>query len=330
VAHIDWKGIFPALSTPCDESGALDEASLRDEVRWNIEQGAHGLIVSIMSGEFHKFSDAERKRSYEIAVEAAEGRVPVLAGPSHSGTEVVVELARHAQAAGADGIVVLPPYFNLRDGKAGLCLYEHYARIAAQVDLPLMIQDCEGTGPYMPATLFKRLADDFDNIVAVKLEGPRSWEKILEMRELAPDVCLFGGMAAANMVQELGAGVAGNVPDACLTDLLVQVYERTVAGGAAGAQAAFQRYKVWLDFLHLHRLSNYEVEKETLRQRGVIRSSYTRLPHGPLLTAQAKEELHGILDTLDLLPVEEGNHGHTGTHHDRGRGQRRVFRHAGP
>ena len=146
------------------------------------------------------------------------------------------------------------------------------------------------------------LANDFDNIVAVKLEGPRSWEKILEMRELAPDVCLLGGMAAVNLCQELQVGVAGNVPDACLTDLLVQVYEHFIAGHTAQAQETFKRYKAWLDFLHLHRLSNYEVEKETLRQRGVIRSSYTRLPHGPLLTPQAKEELHGILDALGLLP----------------------------
>jgi dihydrodipicolinate synthase/N-acetylneuraminate lyase len=54
--RIDWKGIYPALSTPCDDNGTLDEESLRNEVRWNIEMGTHGLIVSIMSGEFHKFS----------------------------------------------------------------------------------------------------------------------------------------------------------------------------------------------------------------------------------------------------------------------------------
>jgi dihydrodipicolinate synthase/N-acetylneuraminate lyase len=67
------------------------------------------------------------------------------------------------------------------------------------------------------------------------------------------------------------------------------------------AEASFRKYKVWLNFLHLHRLSNYEVEKETLRQRGVIRSSHMRLPHGPLLSDEAKEELHQILQDLNLL-----------------------------
>jgi 2-keto-3-deoxy-L-arabinonate dehydratase len=297
----DWKGIFPALSTPCDDSGALDEGSLRSEVRWNIEKGAHGLIVSIMSGEFHKFSGAERMRTYEIVVDEARGQVPVLAGPSHSGTEVAVQLAQYAREVGADGIVVLPPYFNLQDGKASLCLYDHYAAIATRVDTPVMIQDCEGAGPYMCTTLFKKLANDFSNIVAVKLEGPRSFDKALEMREMAPEVVLFGGMAAVNMYEELKIGVAGNVPDACLTDVLVDVYESFVAGNVEEAERIFVRYKTWLNFLHLHRLSNYEVEKETLRQRGVIQSSYTRLPHGPLLSDEAKEELNQILRELGLL-----------------------------
>jgi len=301
MSDIDWHGIYPALSTPCDDGGVLDEESLRNEVRWNIEKGAHGLIVSIMSGEFHKFSDAERMRSYEIVVEAANGQVPVLAGPSHSGTEVVIKLAQHAEKVGADGIVVLPPYFNMQDGKAALSLYDHYAAVASQVDIPIMIQDCEGAAPHMCTTLFKMLAADFGNIVSVKLEGPGSFEKALQMREIAPDVVLFGGMAAVNMCEELKIGVAGNVPDACLTDVLVAVYEHFVAGDVEEAQRLFKRYRRWLDFLHLHRISNYEVEKETLRQRGVIKSSHTRLPHGPSLADEDKAELNQILRGLDLV-----------------------------
>ena len=299
--RVDWHGIYPALSTPCDDDGRLDEASLRREVRWNIEQGAHGVIVSIMSGEFHKFSDAERMRSYEIVVEAAGGEIPVLAGPSHSGTEVVIQLAQHAQKVGADGLVVLPPYFNLRDGKAALSLWDHYAAIAEQVEIPIMIQDCEGTGPFMCAQLFKDLAEAFEAIVAVKLEGPTSFRKAQQMREMAPEVVLFGGMAAVNLNAELEIGVAGNVPDACLTDVLVEVYEHFVAGRMEAAETRFAAYKTWLDFLHLHRRSNYEVEKETLRQRGVIASSYTRLPHGPSLTEADKAALNQILRELDLV-----------------------------
>ena len=58
--RVDWKGIAPALSTPTDDDGALDKESMRSEVRWNIESGAHIMAVSLMAGEFHKFSDAGR------------------------------------------------------------------------------------------------------------------------------------------------------------------------------------------------------------------------------------------------------------------------------
>ena len=80
-------------------------------------------------------------------------KTPVLVGPSHSGTEVVIQLAKHAENIGADGTVVLPPYFNLIDGKASLCLYEHYSEIASKVDLPMMIHDREGTAPYISSLL---------------------------------------------------------------------------------------------------------------------------------------------------------------------------------
>ena len=116
-----WRGIFPALSTPTNEKGELDEESLRSEVSSNIEWGAHGLAVSIIAGEFYKFTESERLRAFEVVVDEANGRVPVLAGVSHSGTEVCIHLARYAKDIGVDGIVVLPPYFPDKE-KAKLSL----------------------------------------------------------------------------------------------------------------------------------------------------------------------------------------------------------------
>jgi len=298
--RIDWRGIVPALSTPVDENGALDEESLRSEVRWNIEKGAHLLAVSLMAGEFEKYTDAERIRCFEITVDEASGKVPVLAGVSHSGTDPAVYLAKRARDIGADGIVVLPPYFN--NEKASLSLYDHFSTIASRVDLPVMIQDCEGVGPYICPSLYAKLAEDFDNMVSVKIEGIRAWEKMLETRRILGDeLAIFGGMAARNILQELRIGISGNIPDACLTDVLVDVYESFAAGDVKKAEDTFRRYSLWLDFLNLHRLSNIEVEKETLRLRGVIRSSFTRLPRGPLLDEETGAELKQILQNMSLI-----------------------------
>jgi 4-hydroxy-tetrahydrodipicolinate synthase len=298
--RIDWKGIVPALSTPCDETGMLDEESLRSQVRWNIEVGAHGLAVSLMAGEFEKFSEEERKRTFEIVIDEAKGQVPVLVGASHSGTEVAVQLAQYGEKLGADGVVVLPPYFFLQSGRASACLYEHYATIASRVSIPIMIQDCEGAGPAMYPTLLKRLADDFDNIVSFKLEGQGSYQKAVELREMTPDVVLFGGMAARNMLNELRIGVSGNIPDACLTDVLVDIYAAYRTNETEKAETLFKDYLKWADFLLVNNMSNIEVEKETLRQRGVIKSSFTRLPYGILLSDAKKQALAQVLKEIGL------------------------------
>ncbi|MHC4591749.1 MAG: dihydrodipicolinate synthase family protein [Planctomycetota bacterium] len=296
----DWKGIAPALSTPVDQEGALDEESFCRQVRWNIEKGAHMVVASLMAGEFHKFSNQERMRTFVLAVEAADGEVPVLVGVSHSGTDPAAALARHAEKVGADGVVLLPPYFNA--DKAALSLYQHYATVAGRTGLPMMIQDCEGVGPYLCPTLYARLAEDFSNVVSVKIEGVRAAEKIREaVRLLGDELAIFGGMAARDMLQELEVGAHGNVPDACLTDLLVEIYESFVAGEVRKAQEAFGRYKVWADFLSAHRLSNHEVEKETLKLRGVIGCARTRLPSGPELDGGARAELEGILREIGVL-----------------------------
>jgi len=299
--RIDWKGIVPALSTPTDDSGALDEEGMRSEVRWNIDVGAHAVAASLMAGEFHKFSDAERIKTYEISVHESNGQVPVLAGVSHSGTEVVVYLAKAAEKIGADGVIILPPYFN--STRASHTLYEHYARIAESIDLPIMIQDCEGVGPHMEPELWERLAEDFSNIVSVKLEGPGTYEKVLKTKKLLGDeLVIFGGMAARDMPRELKAGVKGNIPDACLTDVLVEVYENFIAGDIEKGEEIYNtKYMPWLSFMSANSLSNVAIEKETLRQRGVIKSSHTRIPRGPLLTDGDKAELRQILENTGLI-----------------------------
>jgi len=115
------------------------------------------------------------------------------------------------------------------------------------------------------------------------LEGVGTLEKIVEVRALLGDrVTIFGGMAARLIFQELALGADGNIPDACLTDLLVDVYNDIKVGKMEKTKEVFARYKVWVDFLGSHPGASSEIEKETLRLRGVIKSSQTRGPNIPL------------------------------------------------
>ena len=294
-----WKGIFPALSTPTDGRGELDEESLRSEVRANIEWGAHGLAPSIVAGEFYKFTEEERRRIFDVVVDETDGKVPVLVGIHHTGTEPAIRLAQYGKDIGADGMVVMHPFYG-RNIDTGT-LQRHFGSIAERVDLPIMIQDT-GAEANMRPPLYKTLAEEYSNIASVKVEGVGTLEKIVEVRELLGDrVTIFGGMAARLIFQEIVLGGDGNIPDACLTDLLVDVYDDIVAGNLKEAREVFAKYKVWVDYLAAHPGANAEVEKETLRLRGVIKSSQTRGPNVPLAEAE-KPKLRDVLVKIGLVP----------------------------
>jgi len=293
------RGIIPALSTLTDESGELDEPSLRSLVDYNIKWGVHALAVSIIAGEFYKFSDEERKRSYDIVMQETNGRVPVWAGISHMGTEPTVQLGRYAKDICVNGVIAMPP-IGPRTGF--ISQWEHFDTILNKVDLPLMLQDAEDfSGSGVRTSLFAKLSKEHSNLVSVKVEGGDILQKIQDALALpeAKNFTVIGGMAARFLFEEIDLGAQGNIPDACLTDLLVSAYNDYSSGKRDAARATFARYKPWVDYLSLHPGSAAEIEKETLKLRGVIKSSHTRSPRIPL-KQESKKELAGILRRTNL------------------------------
>ncbi|TLX98106.1 MAG: dihydrodipicolinate synthase family protein [Thaumarchaeota archaeon] len=294
------RGIIPALSTVMHEDGSIDEEGIRSLVRFNIEKGVHGFAVTIIAGEFYKLSDEERRRVFDLVIDEVNGKVPVFAGTSHTGTEPAIELSRYAEDAGADGVIVMPPFFVKRESE--LYLHEHFSRVANAVDLPVMIQDAEEfTGVTISSTLCSTLAAEHSNVFIIKVEGPRTLEKISEIRKLMGDgMVILGGMAARFLLEELEAGSQGSIPAGCLPELLVGVYNSHQSGDISGAKKTFALYKRWVDYLSLYPLLGIGLEKETERLRGIIKSSYTR---GPKLDLQTNhtEALKKILAGIGMM-----------------------------
>src|SRR5690349_16492657 len=133
-----WRGIFVILVTPFTETYELDEASLRRQVRFCIEAGAHGLVGPANASEFTTLSDDERKRWIEIVVSGAGGQIPVIAATTAGHWLPAVELSRYAQEVGAAGIMAMPPHI-LHPDPAGC--YEYYNALSAGVDIPIFIQN---------------------------------------------------------------------------------------------------------------------------------------------------------------------------------------------
>jgi len=130
-----FHGSIVALITPF-RNGAIDETALTALVDWHIEQGTNAIVPVGTTGESPTLSHPEHERVVEIVVEAAAGRLPVIAGTGSNATEEAIHLTRHAKRVGADAALVVTPYYN-KPTQAGL--FAHFKAIAAAVDLPIII-----------------------------------------------------------------------------------------------------------------------------------------------------------------------------------------------
>ncbi|NQV20028.1 MAG: 4-hydroxy-tetrahydrodipicolinate synthase [Rhodospirillales bacterium] len=130
-----FKGSFTALITPFRD-GAVDDQAFQSIVEWQINEGSQGLVPCGTTGESPTLSHDEHKRVVELCVETAGGRVPVIAGAGSNSTEEAVQLVRHAKKAGADGSLIVTPYYN-KPTQEGM--YQHFKAVAEAADLPLII-----------------------------------------------------------------------------------------------------------------------------------------------------------------------------------------------
>jgi len=159
-----FKGSYTALITPF-KNGGVDEEAFQKFVDWQIDQGTHGLVPVGTTGESPTLTHEEHKHVVELCIEASNGRVPVIAGAGSNSTAEAIDFAKHAKTAGADGILVVTPYYN-KPTQEGL--YLHYKAINDAVDIPIIIYNIPSRcvvdmSVETMARLFK-----LDNVVGVK------------------------------------------------------------------------------------------------------------------------------------------------------------------
>lgn len=160
-----FTGSITAIVTPMKD-GAVDEAALGTFVEWQIAEGSHGLVPVGTTGESPTLSHEEHKRVVDLCVEVVNKRVPVIAGAGSNNTAEAIDLAKHAVGAGADGLLVVTPYYN-KPSQRGL--YEHFKAIAVQANLPIIIYNIPPRSVVdMSVDTMARLYADCDNIVGVK------------------------------------------------------------------------------------------------------------------------------------------------------------------
>lgn len=174
-----FRGSLTALVTPFGKDGDLDVKAFRELVEWQIAEGSNGLVPVGTTGESPTLSHEEHHEVVRLCVEVAAGRVPVVAGAGSNSTREAVSLARHAEKVGADGVLVVTPYYNKPNQRG---LYEHYAAVARAISLPIIIYNIPPRSVIdMTPETMGRLAADFPNIVGVK-DATAKVDRVSEQR----------------------------------------------------------------------------------------------------------------------------------------------------
>lgn len=201
-----FQGSIVAIITPF-KNGKIDEKAFGDLIEFHISNGTDGIVPCGTTGESATLSHDEHNRLVRLTVEAVAGKVPVIAGTGSNSTEEAIYLTRYAKECGADGALLITPYYN-KPTQEGL--YRHFKEIAEEVDIPLIPYNVPGrTGVNMLPSTVARLAE-IGNVAAVK-EASGSMTQVCEIYRLCGDkIAILSGEDAINF-PILAAGGRGMI-----------------------------------------------------------------------------------------------------------------------
>lgn len=229
-----FRGSIVALVTPF-RNGQLDEAALTALVEWHVKEGTHGLVPVGTTGESPTLSHADHERVVELVVAASDGRLPVLAGAGSNSTAEAVALATHAERVGADGVLVVTPYYN-KPTQEGL--FQHFKAVHDACKLPLVIYNIppRSVVDMTPETMGRLAA--LPRIVGVKDATADLARPLLQSQTCGNDfVQLSGEDATALAFNAQGGTGCISVTANVAPGLCARMQNAWAAGDAAGALA---------------------------------------------------------------------------------------------
>mgnify|MGYP001312361974 CR=1 FL=1 len=289
-----FKGAIVAIVTPF-KNGRIDEEALRKLIEFQIEGGTSGIVPCGTTGESATLSHEEHDRVIEITIDAAKKRVPVIAGTGSNSTAEALRLTKHAYEAGADGALIVCPYYN-KPTQEGL--YQHYKAIAEAVPIPIIVYNIPGrTGINLNPDILARLAE-IPNIVGVK-EAAGSIKQMSDIIGLCdPGFDVLSGDDAFTLplLALGGKGVVSVISNIAPADManMVKVFE---AGDLAKARQLHYKMIPLIDCLFIE--TNPVPVKAALSMMGLIEYEM-RLPLCKL-TQNSYDKLKKAMTDYGLL-----------------------------
>ncbi|NVJ69835.1 MAG: 4-hydroxy-tetrahydrodipicolinate synthase [Alphaproteobacteria bacterium] len=295
-----FKGSIPALITTFTEDGKVDGATFQKFVDWQIKEGSHGLVPVGTTGESPTLSHDEHKLVVELCVEAADGRVPVIAGAGSNNTAEAIGLIKHAEKVGADAALVVTPYYN-KPSQAGL--YAHFKAVHDACDLPIIIYNIPGRSVVDMSTDTMAELFELPRIVGVK-DATGDLDRCASQRAaMGPDfIQLSGEDATAIGFNALGGVGCISVSANVAPKLCSQMQEACLNGDYKTALSIQDK------LLPLHRAMFMEPSPAPAKYACSLLGIGTDAVRLPLLpaTEAARSTISAVVHELGLEPANLG------------------------
>lgn len=234
-----FTGVGTALITPFTKSGALDEAAVKALAKRQIDNGIHFLVPCGTTGETPTLSAAERRRVVELVLEAANGKVPVMAGAGGYDTQEVVHLAKEMQSLGVQGLLSVTPYYNKPTPEG---LFAHFSKIADATSLPIVLYNVPGrTGCNIDAATCAKLAT-IPRVIGVKEASGNITQMVEICRAVPSDFLVLSGDDALTLpLMAIGGRGLISVASNAIPAEMSQMIEAAERGDFAAAREMHHR-----------------------------------------------------------------------------------------
>ena len=293
-----FKGSITALITPL-KNGKVDEKAFQDFVEWQINQGSHGLVPCGTTGESPTLTHEEHERVIDLCIEAANSKVPVIAGTGSNSTDEAISLTKFSKEVGAEAALVVTPYYN-KPTQEGL--YHHFKAINDSCDLPIIIYNIPGRSVVdINIETLKKLAK-LKNIIGIKDSSNDLTRPLLTTKSIGKNFCQVSG-EDATVVPFLSQGghgcisVTANIAPKICSDL-----------HNAWQKGNFKRVQYLNTFLFpLHNALFLETSPGPIKYAASllkICSSELRLPLVSVRSS-TKKEIKSVLNKLKIKPIKK-------------------------
>ncbi len=272
--NIKLSGVLPVVSTPFHNDGSVDETSFHKLMEYLVQSGVSGLMMFGIASEFYKLSESERDTLRKIFLQytSSSSVLGIVSITDHS-YELARQSVQKAQEDGADAINIFPPYF-MRPSKPAII--KHIEKIAEVAKVPIIVQYApKESGVDLDPLFFATLQRDYPQVIGVKVEAQPPGVYITALRKITESIQTLVGYAGVNMSDAFLRGADGVQPGSSFVEVYNKLWEYYAAN-----QASFRDlYERLLPYLSIWMQSPeylIKVEKEILRQRGIIKNSYCR------------------------------------------------------